>query len=63
MITLDYLDYLLPRRWQETICANCKATIMDQYEKGRQSLWNELPGYFGLPEWHDLEPRDGELVR
>lgn len=59
----DSIDFLLPRHWQETICANCKATIMDQFEKSRQSLWNELPGYFGLPKWHDLEPQDGELVR
>jgi len=30
------------------ICSACKATNLAEYEKGRDSLWIELTGFFGL---------------
>ncbi|KAJ7220176.1 hypothetical protein GGX14DRAFT_585929 [Mycena pura] len=46
------------RYWGNGLCAACKKVAQTEYNAGRVRLWEELPTFFGLAQWHDL--RDAE---
>nr|GAT49874.1 predicted protein [Mycena chlorophos] len=37
------------------LCEICVADVRAQMVVGRQKMWDELPGYFGLPPWEELK--------
>jgi len=45
-------------RWDpifdSTFCSFCSQKSREIHEAGRQSVWNEIPSIFGLPEWEEL---------
>lgn len=41
------------------VCKRCSAAIRNSIELGRQKIWENLPGFFGLPDWETLRARDG----
>ncbi|KAF7312602.1 BTB domain-containing protein [Mycena indigotica] len=46
--TLAFLDTL-------GLCAVCVDSVTKQMVAGRKKMWDDLPGYFGLPPWKDLK--------
>jgi hypothetical protein len=42
-------------RTLKDICPECRSRISDLQEAGRKKMWEELPGYFGLPPWEELK--------
>ena len=51
-----FLDY--PEEHREVfsgLCSTCFTQFKDLCEGNCESLWNDLPGIFGLPEWGVLE--------
>ncbi|KDR69963.1 hypothetical protein GALMADRAFT_255290 [Galerina marginata CBS 339.88] len=48
--------YLLDlTRKASAFCDTCKRVMCDKIEVGREKLWDELPGFFSLQGWADLE--------
>jgi hypothetical protein len=47
------------RRWQSSwkdgLCMACLASAEEAYEAGRKRVWDELPSYFALPGWNDMQ--------
>ncbi|KAJ7610428.1 hypothetical protein FB45DRAFT_844566 [Roridomyces roridus] len=44
-------------------CAVCLVACQDEYEEGRQRVWDGLPVMFGLPSWDELRrARDADLA-
>ncbi|KZT69232.1 hypothetical protein DAEQUDRAFT_669967 [Daedalea quercina L-15889] len=41
------------------LCTACQATVATSITDGRKKVWEQLPGFFGLPDWATLEARDG----
>lgn len=41
--------------WNSMLCTICAKHGRDSHRIGRQTLWNNLPGYFKLSAWEDLE--------
>lgn len=41
-----------------SLCAACQATVSASIKNGREKVWNQLPVYFGLPDWATLKARD-----
>ena len=46
--------FLSRDRIKEVYCSSCAADIRSSTELGREKVWNELPGYFGLGTWEEL---------
>lgn len=47
----------------KSMCDLCAGPAKKLHEKGREELWNALPGIFGLPKWVRLQKeRDQELL-
>ncbi|KAH9926924.1 uncharacterized protein B0H18DRAFT_875934 [Fomitopsis serialis] len=42
-----------------TLCIPCQGTVTTSIRSGRDRLWEQLPGFFGLPDWDTLRARDG----
>jgi hypothetical protein len=40
--------------WGVKLCGFCRDESKRLHEQGRQSIWNDLPSIFGLPEWAEL---------
>lgn len=38
----------------KALCEGCFELVKGQYDTFRDSLWNDLPGVFGLPAWKEL---------
>ncbi|KAF9819325.1 hypothetical protein IEO21_02213 [Rhodonia placenta] len=36
------------------VCVNCTNTIRSSIQAGCQTVWEQLPGFFGLPDWETL---------
>ncbi|TFK53954.1 hypothetical protein OE88DRAFT_1732693 [Heliocybe sulcata] len=45
--------------WQK-LCVDCASTLRRNVERARQSIWNDLPGMFGLPPWTELRKETGD---
>lgn len=41
--------------WEERLCAACGAIAKAAHNQGRQDMWDQLPGIYGLPGWDELE--------
>ncbi|KII91851.1 hypothetical protein PLICRDRAFT_136362 [Plicaturopsis crispa FD-325 SS-3] len=41
--------------WEIGMCAECLQSARDSFQYNRERVWEELPGYFGLPAWAELE--------
>lgn len=37
------------------LCGVCATPIDDDYYRGREKLWDNLPTLFGLPPWDELK--------
>ena len=42
-------------------CAMCSASWFVLEKQGRKKVWNDLPGYFGLPLWEVLQVEEGNM--
>lgn len=42
-----------------SLCTGCQATVSTSIKNGREKLWDQLPGFFELPDWATLRARDG----
>ncbi|KDR69944.1 hypothetical protein GALMADRAFT_255256 [Galerina marginata CBS 339.88] len=42
-------------REASAFCDPCQRVMCDKIEVGREMLWDELPGFFGLQGWADVE--------
>jgi hypothetical protein len=54
---LPYLDVLSKATWDAAFSSHCIRCIEDKtatYTRTRETVWNELPGYFGLGTWDEL---------
>jgi len=40
------------------ICGNCRNTVASDIIAARQTIWDNLPGFFGLSDWETLRARD-----
>jgi len=40
------------------LCSVCAYTAEKLFRSGQDKLWDELPSYFGLPSWDDLQDFD-----
>ncbi|KAH6907667.1 hypothetical protein BKA70DRAFT_1189628 [Coprinopsis sp. MPI-PUGE-AT-0042] len=40
------------------LCHRCVSAVQGVYEQGQEEFWNELPTYFDLPPWAELENAD-----
>ncbi|KAI0940702.1 hypothetical protein AcV7_003010 [Taiwanofungus camphoratus] len=40
------------------LCDSCCATVEHAIKEGREKVWNQLPRFFGLPDWDTLKARD-----
>jgi hypothetical protein len=52
--------------WEEFLdlcCETCTAAMKVQHQKARESVWNELPFVFQLPDWVELERMKAEALR
>ncbi|CAA7261831.1 unnamed protein product [Cyclocybe aegerita] len=45
-------------RMIRTLCISCAASVKACYNEARQHIWAELPEFFALPDWEDLEDFD-----
>ncbi|KAF8130914.1 hypothetical protein K438DRAFT_2032132 [Mycena galopus ATCC 62051] len=41
--------------WRKLICATCCSHVDELTAVGREMIWEELPGIFGLPAWNELK--------
>jgi hypothetical protein len=41
--------------WDAYMCATCNKLSKLLYKRDRQSIWNEISSYFGLPGWDEIE--------
>jgi hypothetical protein len=62
ILSHKYLDAVAVRAFQKFkdgtpkhICPGCRSRISELQEAGRKKMWEELPGYFGLPPWEELK--------
>ncbi|KAJ7350461.1 hypothetical protein DFH08DRAFT_695648 [Mycena albidolilacea] len=62
ILSHKYLDTVTVRAFQklkdgtlEHFCLGCRSRISELQEAGRKKMWEELPGYFGLPPWEELK--------
>jgi hypothetical protein len=39
----------------EKLCHNCMKYGREGHSTGRQKVWDQLPSYFGLPDWNELK--------
>lgn len=37
------------------LCHGCRQRAIDLIVAGRKKIWDELPGFFDLPPWSELE--------
>ncbi|KAJ7162675.1 hypothetical protein C8R43DRAFT_919596 [Mycena crocata] len=44
------------------VCDICMSAMKDAHHAARQSLWDELPKIFGLPNWTELEKMKAEAL-
>ena len=54
---LLYPDVLSKATWDAAFGSLCIRCIEDKtatYTRTRETVWNELPGYFGLGTWDEL---------
>lgn len=42
-----------------SLCNACQTTVSTSIKNGREKLWDQLPAFFGLPDWATLRARDG----
>ncbi|KAF8957728.1 hypothetical protein BDZ97DRAFT_1737158 [Flammula alnicola] len=49
-VALDTLN----SKYTKGFCRPCTLASIEAHEAGRQKVWQELPSYFGLPEWENL---------
>ncbi|KAJ7714955.1 hypothetical protein B0H14DRAFT_3014731 [Mycena olivaceomarginata] len=52
--------------WEDFLglcCETCIAAMKVQHQKTRESVWNELPFVFQLPDWVELERMKAEALR
>ncbi|KAJ7056070.1 hypothetical protein C8F01DRAFT_1062289 [Mycena amicta] len=58
LLPLDFFGNTPMQSWtnaQLPVCAHCLAEVKRLHEMARQSFWDSLPGFFGLPGWVELE--------
>jgi len=41
------------------LCNTCQGTVSTSIESGKYKVWEQLPVFFGLPDWDTLRARDG----
>ncbi|KAJ7634514.1 hypothetical protein FB45DRAFT_909072 [Roridomyces roridus] len=44
--------------WTHTYCKTCFKAAKSAFVASRSSIWESLPGFFGLPDWADLKDAD-----
>ncbi|KAF8903484.1 hypothetical protein CPB84DRAFT_1677981 [Gymnopilus junonius] len=52
--TLNILEPLSPL-YTTLLCCNCIHALIERYDEAREDIWRDLPTYFDLPEWDELE--------
>jgi len=40
--------------WEKDYCKACVSKSKELHDSGRRKIWEELPLFFGLPEWEEL---------
>ncbi|KAF7365516.1 BTB domain-containing protein [Mycena venus] len=45
-------------KWVGALCEDCEKAAKVEHNAGRQRAWDQLPIFFGLPEWKDLKDMD-----
>ncbi|KAJ7610277.1 hypothetical protein DFH06DRAFT_1065262, partial [Mycena polygramma] len=56
--TLDHWDKVAGGSWVGLLCENCVKDAKVEHEAARQRAWEQLPLFFGLPQWKDLKDLD-----
>lgn len=49
----------LEKRWPGLVCAECERTLKPSIEDERAKIWDEIPSFFGLPNWDTLRESCG----
>lgn len=46
---------VLPPDTLQEMCPECRSRVHELFQAGRKKMWEDLPGYFGLPPWDELK--------
>ncbi|KAJ7272459.1 hypothetical protein C8J57DRAFT_1318808 [Mycena rebaudengoi] len=68
---LDVVVVLPLEIWNESkwdpeafaVCDWCLSVMKNKHKAAKKSLWDRLPGTFGLPEWSELEKIKEEALK
>lgn len=58
-LLLDWNRLVKKERYLALLCPSCLSVCKREYEQKRDTFWEEVPGYFGLPGWEDLKDFGG----
>jgi len=45
------------------VCPTCQKAFVATFERARALIWENLPGYFGLPDWSVLRAELDEILK
>ena len=54
-ILTQILEPLQSESQIRSVCTPCSASLAQAHYSARKDIWNELPMYFDLPEWGQLQ--------
>ncbi|KAJ6584595.1 hypothetical protein B0H19DRAFT_926100 [Mycena capillaripes] len=56
--TLDLWDKVAGGEWVGRLCKECEKDARVEHDAARLRAWEQLPVFFGLPQWKDLKDMD-----